>query len=443
MAFFFRPLRILIKRSTLDFKDLGLAQEILDGLDSMNIITPTPIQQESIPHVLSGKDVIGIAQTGTGKTAAFVLPIIHKIVTNREEGFTKALIIVPTRELAMQIDQAVEAYSYFTGVSSIAIYGGGDGDAFNNEKRAITSGVDLIIATPGRLISHMNVGYVDFSRLNYFVLDEADRMLDMGFAPDLNRIIRTLNPNRQGLLFSATMPDGVLRLAKSLLKDPVTVNIALSKPAEGVTQGAYVLNEEQKIPVITQLLGERLDGCTIIFASTKQNVAKLYNHLKSRKWNVGMISSDLEQGEREQVMLDFRSRKISALVATDVVSRGIDIDIIDCVINFDVPGDAEDYVHRIGRTARAQRKGEAFTLIGQHEQSKFGRIETLIGKEVDKLIIAPELGEQPEYKPFSGGGGGGPRNDRRPGGGGGGKKKFFKKRPGGNANRQGKPSGGA
>ncbi|MEZ4800249.1 MAG: DEAD/DEAH box helicase [Flavobacteriales bacterium] len=341
----------------MNFKDLGLAEEILEGLSSMNIHTPTPIQNESIPHILSGKDVIGIAQTGTGKTAAFVLPMIHRILENRVEGKSSALVIVPTRELALQIDQAVEAYSYFTGVSSVAIYGGGDGDAFNQEKRAITSGVDIIIATPGRLISHMNVGYVDFSQLQFFVLDEADRMLDMGFAPDLNRITRVLNPNRQNLLFSATMPDGVMVLARNLLRSPITVNIALSKPADGVTQGAYVLKEEQKLPVIDMVLRDRKDGCIVVFGSTRQNVQNIYHDLKRKHYSVAMMSSDLEQAEREKVMLDFRSRKVNILVATDVISRGIDIDIIDCVINYDVPVDAEDYVHRIGRTARAQRKG--------------------------------------------------------------------------------------
>lgn len=391
----------------MDFKSLGLADEVLEGISSMNFTTPTPIQVESIPLIKSGKDLIGIAQTGTGKTAAFILPVIDYILRNPSSGHVRALVIVPTRELALQIDQAVEAYSYFTGVSSVAIYGGGDGNDFNNEKRAITGGIDIIIATPGRLISHMNVGYVDFGKLDFFILDEADRMLDMGFAPDLNRIIRTLNPNRQSLLFSATMPDNVFRLAKSMLKDPLTVNIALSKPAEGVTQGAYVLHEDQKMPVILSVLEERKDICTIVFSSTKQTVANLHRALKAKGLNVGMISSDLEQQEREQVMLDFRSRKINILVATDVVSRGIDIDIIDCVINYDVPGDAEDYVHRIGRTARAQRKGEAFTLISPQEQSKFGRIETLIGKVVDKLTPTVDVGPQPEYNPTRGGGGGG------------------------------------
>jgi superfamily II DNA/RNA helicase len=417
----------------LTFRDLDLSAELLEGIESMNFTKPTPIQAESIPQILQGKDVIGIAQTGTGKTAAFVLPVIDNIIKTRDKHTgTRALIIVPTRELALQIDQAVEAYSYFTGVSSVAIYGGGDGNDFNNEKRAITSGVEIIVATPGRLISHMNVGYVDFSKLDFFILDEADRMLDMGFAPDLNRIIRTLNPNRQSLLFSATMPDTVFRLAKSILKDPITVNIALSKPSAGIKQAAIVVHDHQKPKVIEWLLNERKDISTIIFSSTKQNVQNVYSVLKKNGLNVGMISSDLEQQEREKVMLDFRAKRILVLVATDVVSRGIDIDIIDCVVNYDVPGDAEDYVHRIGRTARAERKGEAFTLIGNSEHGKFGRIETLIGQEVEKVAIPSEFGEVPVYQPI------GTREPRRGGGGGGGggKKPFHRPKP------KGRRSGG-
>lgn len=398
----------------------------------MNFTKPTPIQAESIPQILQGKDVIGIAQTGTGKTAAFVLPVIDRIIKTRDKHTgTRALIIVPTRELALQIDQAVEAYSYFTGVSSVAIYGGGDGNDFNNEKRAITSGVEIIVATPGRLISHMNVGYVDFSKLDFFILDEADRMLDMGFAPDLNRIIRTLNPNRQSLLFSATMPDTVFRLAKSILKDPITVNIALSKPSAGIKQAAIVVHDHQKPKVIEWLLNDRKDISTIIFSSTKQNVQNVYSVLKKNGLNVGMISSDLEQQEREKVMLDFRAKRILVLVATDVVSRGIDIDIIDCVVNYDVPGDAEDYVHRIGRTARAERKGEAFTLIGNSEHGKFGRIETLIGQEVEKVAIPLEFGETPIYQPI------GAREPRRGGSGGGGKRPFNRSKPGGQRSKGG------
>lgn len=383
----------------MNFKDLGLQTELLDGIEAMGFNQATPIQQEAIPVINDGKDLIGIAQTGTGKTAAFVLPILNKILLEPASGFVKALIIVPTRELAMQIDQAIEAYSYYTGASSIAIYGGGDGNDFNNEKRAIVTGVDIIIATPGRLLSHMNVGYVDFSKLMFLVLDEADRMLDMGFQPDLMRIVKIVNPNRQSLLFSATMPTEIARFAQSLLKDPVRINIAISKPAAGVTQGAYVVHDSQKIPLITHLLKDRRGEIIIVFSSTRQGVHALYKQLKQSGLNVAYISSDLEQDEREKVMLDFRNKKTEVLVATDVVSRGIDITGINMVVNFDVPGDAEDYVHRIGRTARADQKGEAITLISSKDQMRFSKIEKLIGSEVTKLAVPEFLGPAPEYQP--------------------------------------------
>lgn len=383
----------------MNFKDLGLHTELLDGIEAMGFSQATPIQQQAIPVINSGRDLIGIAQTGTGKTAAFVLPILNKILKEPASGSVKALIIVPTRELAIQIDQAIEAYSYYTGASSIAIYGGGDGNDFNNEKRAIVSGVDIIIATPGRLLSHMNVGYVDFSKLMFLVLDEADRMLDMGFQPELMRIVKVVNPDRQTLLFSATMPAEIARFAQSLLKDPERINIAISKPAAGVTQGAYVVHDSQKIPLITHLLKDRRGEIIIVFSSTRQGVHALYKQLKHSGLNVAYISSDLEQDEREKVMLDFRNKKTEVLVATDVVSRGIDITGINMVVNFDVPGDAEDYVHRIGRTARADQKGEAITLISSKDQMRFSKIEKLIGSEVPKLPVPGFLGEAPQYQP--------------------------------------------
>lgn len=369
------------------------------GIDTLNFKTATPIQEQAIPLILEGRDLIGIAQTGTGKTAAFVLPILDRILEEAEEHYTQALVVVPTRELAMQIDQAVEAYAYFTGVSCIAVYGGSGGNEFSQERNAITRGVDIIIATPGRLIAHMNMGYVDFSRLRFLVLDEADRMLDMGFQPDLMRIIDKLNPQRQNLLFSATMPQGVHKLARTLLRNPATVSIALSKPAEGVKQGAYVIHEAQKIPLLLEVLKDRTGQCILIFTSTKQAVGKLYQKLKSRNLNVGQISSDLEQTQREQVMLAFRNRQVDILVATDVLSRGIDIDGIDLVINYDVPQDAEDYVHRVGRTARAAREGTALTLISPTDQRRFQRIEALIGSEVEKRPVPAQLGATPAYAP--------------------------------------------
>jgi ATP-dependent RNA helicase RhlE len=409
----------------LKFSELTLHPELLEGISSMNITTATPIQEQSIPPVLDGKDLIGIAQTGTGKTAAFLLPVLNMIMDQRDAGFTQALIVVPTRELALQIDQAVEAYSYFTGVSSMAIYGGGDGMDFSQEKQAILNGVDIIIATPGRLISHMHGSYADFSKLRFLILDEADRMLDMGFHPDLTRIVRALNENRQTLMFSATMPPAIANLAKTFMNNPVQVNIAISKPAEGVKQGAYVVFEEQKLPLIHHILQEeiRKDQSIIVFCSRKQAVSALYQKLKQSKLNVGRISSDLEQEEREAIMQKFRNRSVNVLVATDVISRGIDIDGIDMVINYDVPRDAEDYVHRVGRTARAQRKGEAYTLISPDDQPSFGRIERLIDRIIEKCAVPESLGTTPPYTPSKGRTGG--NKNGKPSNG---KKSFFKKK---------------
>jgi ATP-dependent RNA helicase RhlE len=384
----------------LDFTELKLHPELLEGISSMNFLKATPIQEQAIPHILAGRDVLGIAQTGTGKTAAFVLPILNRIMDHGHDNFTQALVIVPTRELALQIDQAVEAYSYFTGTSSIAIYGGGDGQDFYQEKMAIVNGVDIIIATPGRLISHLNVGHVDFSKLRFLILDEADRMLDMGFQPDLFRIMRALNEDRQTLMFSATMPPGISQLAQTFMRDPVQVRIAVSKPAAGVKQGAYVIFEEQKQPLILHLLKdpERSEQSIIVFCSRKQFVGTLYHQLKKAGINTGRISSDLEQDEREDVMQKFRNRSVKVLVATDVISRGIDIDGIDMVINYDVPRDAEDYVHRVGRTARASRQGEAVTLISPSDQGSFRRIEQLIEMSVEKLAVPAHLGPVPAWQ---------------------------------------------
>jgi superfamily II DNA/RNA helicase len=363
----------------------------MDSIDALNYKTATPIQAQAIPLILAGKDLIGVAQTGTGKTAAFVLPILDKIIESDEAHFTQALVIVPTRELAVQIEKVIAACSYFTGISSMAVYGGGDGKDFSQEKSALTSGADIIIATPGRLIAHMNLGYVNFKRLRFLVLDEADRMLDMGFQPDLLTIIGKTNPERQSLLFSATMPHGVLKLAKTLLRNPEMISIALSKPAEGVTQGAFLVDDRQKLALMGEILKDRTGQRILVFGSTKQAVNLLYKQLLAKRYNVGMISSDLEQPEREQVMLDFRNRKVDILVATDVVSRGIDVDGIDMVINYDVPRDAEDYVHRIGRTARAAKKGEAVTLVSHMDLKKFKKIEDLIGKAVPKLPIPAHI----------------------------------------------------
>lgn len=418
-AFFARPFFKNI--FFLNFTDLNLHPRLIDGIEALNYTTATPIQAQAIPLILEGRDLIGVAQTGTGKTAAFILPIIDLILESNEADFTQALVIVPTRELAVQIDQMVEAYSYFTGVSSIAVYGGGDGKGFAQEKSAISGGVDIVVATPGRLMAHMKLGYVDFSRLRHLVLDEADRMLDMGFQPDILSIIRAINPKRQSMLFSATMPDSVLRLANDLLDNPATVSIALSKPAEGVTQGAFVVHENQKVPLMIELLSDKTGSCILVFSSTKLAVSTLYQKLRAKGLNVGQISSDLEQDAREQMMMAFKNRKIDILVATDVLSRGIDVDGIEYVINYDCPRDAEDYVHRIGRTARGNKKGTALTLIGPEDQLRFKRIELLIGNEVPKLPLPEAIGTGPEYDPSkarSSDGRAGSRNSSRKGSGG-------------------------
>lgn len=382
-----------------NFLHLGLQPEIIEGIESMGIHTPTPIQAQSIPVILEKKDVLGIAQTGTGKTAAFLLPMIQNITAKADRKKISALIIVPTRELATQIDQAIQAYGYFTDISSHTIFGGGDGKLFNQERHALESGSDIIVATPGRLKMHVQMGYVDFSLLQTLVLDEADRMLDMGFAPDINYILRQTPVEKQSLLFSATMPEKINQLAKTLLRNPTRISIALSKPSENVDQGAFVVFPQQKLPVLIDYLRHRKNNSIVIFSSRKSEVGGIQNALKRKGIEALAMSSDLEQSEREFALNEFRNQKCKVLVATDVMSRGIDIKGIDTVINFDVPGDAEDYVHRIGRTGRADAKGEAVTFIVPDDQYKFKKIETLIGKEVKKIAVDERFGETPAYDP--------------------------------------------
>jgi ATP-dependent RNA helicase RhlE len=381
------------------FSELSLNESVVEGIESMGFRAATPIQEQAIPAVLNGRDVLGIAQTGTGKTAAFLLPVLSKILNKVDRSNISALIVVPTRELATQIDQAIQAYAYFTDISSMAIYGGSDGKVFTQEKRALTEGTDIIIATPGRLVSHLNLGYVNFSKIDFLILDEADRMLDMGFFPDIRRITGFCNEKRQSLLFSATMPDSIFSLSRTLLKNPEVINIALSKPPSNVKQGAYVVFSEQKLPVLLWCIDNRKEKSIIIFSSTKQGVLKVYQSLLKKNFGVVMISSDLEQVEREKSLNDFRNGLAKILVATDVVSRGIDIKGIDVVINVDVPADAEDYVHRIGRTGRAEAFGEAFTFIAPDDQIKFKKIEMLIGSDVEKCEIDERFGATPNYEP--------------------------------------------
>ncbi len=382
----------------MDFNDFALDERVLEGINAMNYKQATPIQSLAIPLILEGRDVVACAQTGTGKTAAYLLPILHRIVTSRDHNTLNTLVLVPTRELALQIDQQLSGFSYFLPVSSLPVYGGGEGSVWDQQKSGIIQGADMIIATPGRLIQHMNLGYLDLSKLQHLVLDEADRMLDMGFYDDIMRIIRRCPEDRQTLLFSATMPPRIRKLAGEILRRPEFINIAISKPAAGITQEAYVVYDSQKIALAEEIINGDYPS-VIVFASTKRSVKDLDETLRRKKFNVAAIHSDLEQADREKVLLAFRNRSIQVLVATDVLSRGIDIENISLVINFDVPVDAEDYVHRVGRTARAAATGKAITFINEKEQRKFSRIEQLIGYEVNKMPIPAHIGEGPVYDP--------------------------------------------
>ena len=364
----------------------------------MGFEKPTPIQEKAIPVILNNQDLIACAQTGTGKTAAFLLPIMNKMIKEPTDA-VDTLIIVPTRELAIQIDEALQGFGYFTPISAIAIYGGNNGSSYEQEKKALTQGANIIIATPGRLIAHLNQGYVKFQTVKHLILDEADRMLDMGFSDDLNRIISFLPTDRQTLLFSATMPPKIRTLASRILKHPVEINIAMSKPADKVVQGAYLVYNTQKVQLIKSLLHGKNLKTVIIFSSTKSKVKELEQELVKLRFNTAAIHSDLLQEQRNEVLRNFKNRKLQILVATDILSRGIDVDSIDLVINFDVPGDAEDYVHRVGRTARAEATGVALTFINPADQRKFKNIEQLIGYPVQKLPLPEHLGIAPEYNP--------------------------------------------
>lgn len=380
------------------FKELHLNNTLLEALSYMGFEDATPIQERAIPAILDKKDLIASAQTGTGKTAAFILPVLNSLLEEKKEHRTKALVIVPTRELAIQIDQQIQGFSYFTNAESIAIYGGGSGSEWDQQKNALVSGTDIIVATPGKLISHLNMGYVNFKYIEHLILDEADRMLDMGFIDDIQKIISYLPKERQTLMFSATMPLKIKQLAAKTLKSPVEIFIGLSKPAAGVLQAAYLIYENQKTALINSLIADKPQVKSIlIFSATKKKVSDIVQGLRGKGYEVAGISSDFIQSKREQVLLDFRSRHIRVLVATDVLSRGIDIKDIDIVINYDVPGDAEDYVHRVGRTARAATSGLAITLINEGDMYKFHRIEELIGKEVMKLPIPVNLGDGPKW----------------------------------------------
>ena len=383
----------------MNFSDFGFDSNLIEGIEAMGFETPTPIQRQAIPAILDGRDVIGSAQTGTGKTAAFLLPLIQKIMASGKTSRTRALIIVPTRELAIQIDQHLEGFSYFTPVSSIAVYGGSDGALFAREKKALVEGAEIVICTPGRMISHLNNTYVKFDSVEYLVLDEADRMLDMGFFDDIMKIIQYLPSQRQNLLFAATMPEEIRKLAGKVLRNPVEVTIAVSKPVDNVLQAAYAVHESQKLPLTMHLLKDRDLKSVLVFCSTKASAKLLGRQLKRAGLNAQDMHSDLDQKTREEIMLQFRNRKLNVLVATDLLSRGIDVDNIELIINYDVPHEGEDYIHRIGRTARAESDGVAITLISTEEQYKFARIERLLEKPVTKAVVPEEFGEAPDYDP--------------------------------------------
>lgn len=397
------------------FSELNLDESVLQALDAMNFEECTPVQEHTIPVILEGRDLIGVAQTGTGKTAAYLLPVLNQLNKGTYPADAiNCIIMAPTRELAQQIDQQMEGFSYFMPASSVTVYGGNDGVRFEQEKRGLTLGADVVIATPGRLISHLSLGYVDLSKLSFFILDEADRMLDMGFYDDIMQIVKFLPKNRQTIMFSATMPTKIQQLAQSILNDPVEVKLAVSKPADKIIQTAYVCYENQKLGIIKSLFQDQTPERVIVFASSKLKVKEVTQAFLRMNLNVGEMHSDLEQSQRDQIMREFKSGRINILVATDIVSRGIDIDDIRLVINYDVPHDCEDYVHRIGRTARANHDGCAITFVSEKEQTQFKTIEDFLEKTIYKIPLPAELGEAPAYNP---------RDNRSKGG----KKKYYPK----------------
>ena len=381
------------------FEETYLNDNILDVLYDMHFEDMTPIQEQCIPEILDGYDVLGVAQTGTGKTAAYLLPILSELDDgNYPKDAINAVIMSPTRELAQQIDQAMQGFGYYLDdVSSVAVYGGNDGNRYDQELRSMRMGADVLIATPGRLLSHLKVGNLDLSRCSFFVLDEADRMLDMGFIEDIMKIVKELPDSCQRIMFSATMPKKIRELAVQLLHNPVEIQIAVSKPAEKIRQMAYVCYEPQKLKIIQDIFKKGDLQRVIIFSGKKDKVKDITRRLKRMKINCAEMHSDLEQRERDEVMLKFKAAQIDVLVATDIVARGIDIDDIRIVINYDVPHDAEDYVHRIGRTARADRDGMAITFVSDHDISRFQQIEHFLGKEVEKRPLPDGLGDGPEY----------------------------------------------
>ncbi|MCZ2101704.1 MAG: DEAD/DEAH box helicase [Chitinophagales bacterium] len=382
----------------MNFKEFGLDERILEAISYMGFDSATPIQEGAIPKILDGCDLIACAQTGTGKTAAFMLPVLHKLADSKVKG-VKALVIVPTRELAIQIDQQIQGFSYFVPIASASIYGGGSGNEWDQEKRALEN-ADIIISTPGRLISHINVKNTNFDNLKILILDEADRMMDMGFYEDIQKIISKLPKDRQTLMFSATMPDKIRSIVKKNMIHPSEISLAISKPSEKVVQAAYLVNDGHKPTLIHHLIKDKPNyEKIIIFSSTKRAVREIIKGISGHGYGVEGISSDLDQQQREEVLNKFKANLVRVIVATDVLSRGIDIKDVDLVINYNVPSDAEDYVHRIGRTARADASGLAITLVNEEEMYKLADVEKVIEAEIPKINLPAEIGISPEWNP--------------------------------------------
>ncbi len=382
------------------FTELPLTDSLLEGLDAMNFKETTPIQEQAIPILLKKKDVIACAQTGTGKTAAFLLPLLNNLQTDdHDQNKVNAIIMAPTRELAQQIDQMMEGFSYYTPFSSVAAYGGNDGEAWDVQKKGLLNGADVVISTPGRLLSHINLYNIDFSGVKYFILDEADRMLDMGFYDDIMKIVKLLPKDRQTVMFSATMPPKIQQMAKTILRNPEEITISVAKPPESIIQSSYICYESQKMEVLKLLFKNKKPHKVILFSGKKQKVKEIAKTLQKMDLSVGEMHSDLDQSQREHVMREFKNERIDILVATDIVSRGIDIDDITLVINFDVPYDVEDYVHRIGRTARAGDSGMAITFVSPEDQHLLEKIEQFLQKKIYRIPVPSELGETPEYNP--------------------------------------------
>ncbi|MDE7402428.1 MAG: DEAD/DEAH box helicase [Muribaculaceae bacterium] len=383
------------------FDEILTNDDVLDGLWDMHFDECTPIQEQTIPPVLEGNDLLACAQTGTGKTAAYLLPVINMLADGGyPNDSVNCVVMAPTRELAQQIDRQLQGFAYFMPVSGIAIYGGTDGHTYEQQRKSLKMGADIVIATPGRLLSHLSMGYVDLSKVSFFILDEADRMLDMGFFEDIMQIYAHLPKNAQVLMFSATMPPKIQQMANKILKNPVEIKIAVSKPAEKIEQSAYICFDNQKLSILKNIFKESPPQRVVIFSSSKLKVKELARELRKLKLNIGEMHSDLDQNLREEVMLDFKAGRINVVVATDIISRGIDIDDIELVINYDVPHDPEDYVHRIGRTARANREGRAVTFVSKDDFYRFAQIEKLLEQPVPKADVPKELGEVPVYTNF-------------------------------------------